>query len=97
MRLIYDCEIVRCIPPKGVNVVVDNPSEYFHRFGDRLEYCSGWDDFENMGISVVGLADLDSDYSEAFILDMVNPDPIGPLCFNRLQSLFDKNQYANEP
>lgn len=39
--LIYDCEIVKAIPNKG---------------DDRLEgidYCDGWRDFENMGISVI--------------------------------------------
>lgn len=38
--LIYDCEIVRCIP-----------------HGDRnpnLQYCGGWRDYENMGISLIG-------------------------------------------
>ena len=37
--LIYDLEIVRCIPSSSA------------RF-DGYEYCEGWRDFENMGISV---------------------------------------------
>lgn len=40
--LIYDCEIINLIPPKG----------------DRLpnyNYCEGWDDHKAMGVSVVGL------------------------------------------
>ena len=37
--LIYDLEIVRCIPSSST------------RF-DEYEYCDGWRDFENMGISV---------------------------------------------
>lgn len=37
--LIYDCEILKCIPG-GV-------------FRSGIEYCSGWDDYSNMGISVI--------------------------------------------
>lgn len=40
--LIYDCEILKCIP---------------NRDGTRFEvyeYCDGWDDHANMGISVIG-------------------------------------------
>ncbi len=40
--LIYDCEIINCIPPKDGN------------FDPDLKYCQGWRDFENMGISVIG-------------------------------------------
>lgn len=40
--LIYDCEIINCIP-----------SKYEER--DRnLRYCKGWSDFNGMGISVIG-------------------------------------------
>lgn len=42
--LMYDCEIVKAIPSRD---------------GQRdphLDYCGGWDDHENMGISVVGYA-----------------------------------------
>ena len=38
--LIYDCEIIKCIPTGA-------------RFSE-YEYCEGWDDFKNMGISVIG-------------------------------------------
>jgi hypothetical protein len=37
--LIYDCEIINCIPP------INNPN---------LSYCKGWNDFKGMGISVIG-------------------------------------------
>lgn len=40
--LIYDCEIIRCIPDRS---------------GYRepgLKYCEGWRDFEGMGISLIG-------------------------------------------
>lgn len=39
--LIYDCEIIRCIPDGSTR----RPD---------LEYCEGWNDFGNMGISVIG-------------------------------------------
>lgn len=39
--LVYDCEIVNAIPGKG-------PRE------SGIEYCEGWRDFDNMGISCVG-------------------------------------------
>ena len=40
--IIYDCEIIRCIPPRdGIR-------------NDDLAYCNGWHDYEGMGISVVG-------------------------------------------
>ena len=38
--IVYDCEIIKCIPTGAIF------SEY--------EYCNGWDDFSNMGISVIG-------------------------------------------
>lgn len=40
--LIYDCEIIKCIPPKEGEL---DPT---------LEYCQGWTDFPNMGISLIG-------------------------------------------
>lgn len=40
--LIYDCEIIKAVPDANkVNL-------------GHIEYCKGWDDFENMGISVIG-------------------------------------------
>lgn len=41
--LIYDCEIIKAIrDPKKVDLA-------------HIEYCDGWDDYENMGISVIGV------------------------------------------
>jgi len=41
--LIYDCEIIKAIrDPNKVDLV-------------HIEYCNGWDDYENMGISVIGV------------------------------------------
>lgn len=40
--LIYDCEIEKCILPK-----CEEPKP-------SLKYCEGWEDYEGMGISVIG-------------------------------------------
>lgn len=40
--LIYDCEIIKCIPPRQ------------GRKDPLLQYCNGWRDFKNMGISLIG-------------------------------------------
>ncbi len=39
--IIYDCEIIRCIPDLKNS---RNP---------KLKYCQGWEDFKGMGISVI--------------------------------------------
>lgn len=41
--LIYDCEIINCIPGRDGE---KNP---------EFSYCAGWNDHANMGISVIGL------------------------------------------
>lgn len=40
--LVYDCEIVKCIPDRN------NPNN------PDLEYCEGWHDHAGMGVSVIG-------------------------------------------
>ncbi|NEQ45596.1 MAG: hypothetical protein F6K00_19455 [Leptolyngbya sp. SIOISBB] len=47
--LIYDCEIIKCIPDRDGT-----------RFDD-YEYCDGWSDHANMGISCVGFAASNGD------------------------------------
>lgn len=59
--IIYDCEIIRAIPPK-------NPADTIQ----GIEYCGGWRDFENMGISVIGAYDYEQDRYRVFCKD--NPD-----------------------
>lgn len=39
--LFYDCEIIKCIPSRDYN-------------DPKYHYCDGWEDFQNMGISVIG-------------------------------------------
>lgn len=41
-RIIYDCEIIRCIPQRGQE---NDPA---------FKYCQGWGDYFGMGISVIG-------------------------------------------
>ena len=49
--LIYDCEIIKAIrDPKKVDLA-------------HIEYCNGWDDYENMGISVIGVNVIDKNDS----------------------------------
>ena len=44
--IIYDCEIIKAVPPNdGVGRM------------QGIEYCEGWRDFANMGVSVTGVYD----------------------------------------
>lgn len=53
--LIFDCEIIKAIPPKNDADRVPG-----------IEYCEGWRDFENMGISVIGAYDYVEDRYRVF-------------------------------
>lgn len=57
--LIYDCEIIKAIP---VDYKLEQPIE-------GIEYCKGWDDVENMGISVIGTYNNWAKEKIAFIND----------------------------
>lgn len=57
--LIYDCEIVRGIPPRGEDKLPD------------VEYCDGWKDHANMGVSVTGVYDYAKDAYRVFCDDNV--------------------------
>lgn len=48
--LIYDCEIIKAIPSDREPRV------------DSVEYCEGWRDFSNMGISVASFATADTEF-----------------------------------
>lgn len=60
--LIYDCEIIKAIP---VDYKLEQPIE-------GIEYCNGWDDVENMGISVIGTYNNWSKEKIAFVEPGVN-------------------------
>lgn len=55
--IIFDCEIIKGILGKG-----EEPEP-------GIEYCGGWRDFENMGISVIGAYDYDTDRYRVFCAD----------------------------
>lgn len=55
--LVYDCEIVKGIPSNKEPAV------------PGIEYCAGWRDFANMGISVIGAYDYDTDRYRVFLED----------------------------
>lgn len=57
--LIYDIEIVRAIP---------GPPDTFERAPD-IEYCEGWDDMANMGISVICAYDYVDERYRVFLED----------------------------
>lgn len=44
--LIYDCEIINAIPPRKGEERIPG-----------IKYCAGWNDYENMGISVIAVFD----------------------------------------
>lgn len=53
--LIYDCEIIKAIrDPKKVDLA-------------HIEYCNGWEDYENMGISVIGVNIIDTNDGFDFV------------------------------
>jgi DEAD/DEAH box helicase domain-containing protein len=52
--LIFDCEIINCIP----NSKEPNNPKY--------KYCGGWTDYANMGIATIGVATLDTPHTVYF-------------------------------
>lgn len=55
--LVYDCEIEKAIPSRK-----EAPLQH-------VEYCGGWTDYENMGISVIGAFDFDENRYRVFCKD----------------------------
>ena len=55
--LIYDCEIIKAIQGKN------------EELRQGIEYCQGWRDFENMGISCIGAYDYEEDRYRVFCAD----------------------------
>lgn len=53
--LFYYCEIIKCIPGEDPD--------------PNYEYCRGWGDFENMGISVIGFGFIETSEEAYFSLD----------------------------
>lgn len=59
--LVYDCEIIRAIPPPAGQERLPG-----------IEYCKGWEDHENMGISVIGAYDYQEQRYRVFLQDNFN-------------------------
>jgi len=59
--LIYDIEIVKAIPPK-------NPQG---PYDEGIQYCAGWQDHANMGVSVIGAYDYVENRSRVFCADNI--------------------------
>lgn len=55
--LVYDIEIIKAIPQK------DSPKK------QGIEYCKGWHDHQNMGISVIGAYSFEDDRYRVFTKD----------------------------
>ena len=55
--LVYDCEIVKAIPSRDTGAL------------EGIEYCAGWHDHANMGISVIGAYDYDTGRYRVFCAD----------------------------
>jgi hypothetical protein len=70
--LIYDCEILRAIPPKEESARIEN-----------IEYCQGWHDHINMGISVICAYDYLQDRYRVFCKDN----------FSQFQELLNSRKY----
>ena len=76
MRLIDDCDILKCIPPSGGdNLEPDN-----HRLDSRYQCCKGWSDFKNLGISVIAFWDCDTCES-AFFTDIDHKKKAGNIAY----------------
>lgn len=68
--LVYDCEIIKGILGRN-DVAIPG-----------IEYCDGWRDFANMGISVIGAYDYEDDRYRVFLADN----------FDEFQTLVDQRK-----
>lgn len=57
--MIYDCEIIKAIPSTKEPKI------------DGVEYCEGWKDYANMGVSVIGVYDYVSGRYGVFLEDNI--------------------------
>lgn len=55
--IVYDIEIIKGIPAKGEERI------------EGIEYCAGWHDHANMGVSVIGVYDFVEDRYRVFCSD----------------------------
>lgn len=69
---IYDIEIIKAVPP------YQGPLE------DSIDYCAGWQDHKNMGVSVIGAYDYAEDRYRVFCADN----------FAEFVALFERSELA---
>ena len=77
--LIYDCEIIKAVPIDYKN---EAPIE-------GIEYCKGWDDHENMGISVIGTYSNWTKEQIAFVNNSAMPQ----LCYELVGTIRPINEF----
>ncbi|WP_027250452.1 hypothetical protein [Planktothrix agardhii] len=75
--IVFDCEIIKCIPNGAT-------------FSD-YEYCEGWRDFENMGISVIGFYDGEIYYHDLSPFNHFKRMTISPTIVGFNSKQFDDN------
>lgn len=81
MILIYDCEVIRGIMPKGIRFLnMDDP----FKFVDGFEYVQSWSDYQNLGVSVIGC------YVEGTPNSFINPDNSIPYGFPEFFQLLEQ-------
>lgn len=56
--IVYDCEVICCVSPKNGELDI---------LDSNYQYANGWTDYENLGISVIGVIYLDSEKTEVFV------------------------------
>ncbi len=60
--VVYDIEVLRAPRPLVMRGVTPETEK-------EIEYCDGWDDHANMGISVIGAIDLETGLPRVFLGD----------------------------
>jgi DEAD/DEAH box helicase domain-containing protein len=76
--IIYDCEIIHCIPPR--NGYLD----------PRFSYCQGWHDFKNMGISVIAFQLIGWKSFSDGLYSITNLDNSIPYSFDSLKEILSE-------
>jgi len=81
--IIYDAEIKKAI------------ADRHHPVQEGIEYCAGWDDFENMGISCICAYDYDSGRFRVFCEDNMAEFVVLACCTDLLVG-FNNKQFDNK-
>ncbi|WP_041237721.1 hypothetical protein [Gloeothece citriformis] len=81
--IIYDCEIIKCLPSLQ------------KKLEPNFMYCQGWNDFCNMGISVIAFQVLEDlqDVNNRFYY-FTNPNNLIPYTFEKLNDFLDSTFFV---